>query len=63
MGQGKRSFRVLCAMGCGKMVLRELGECRKCRKARLRMGAKAAYRARQEASKERRHLGGKSHIS
>ena len=36
----KKSFRVLCSGGCGRQVLRKLGECRKCRRARLHEGAK-----------------------
>lgn len=35
-----RNGRVACAGGCGTKVLRALGECRKCRKARLRTGLK-----------------------
>ena len=32
--------RIECAGGCGTMVLSELGECRKCRRARVRVGKK-----------------------
>ena len=35
-----RNGRVACAGGCGTRVLKALGECRKCRKARLRNGLK-----------------------
>ncbi len=35
-----RNGRMACAGGCGKQVLKALGECRKCRKARLRSGLK-----------------------
>lgn len=35
-----RNGRMDCAGGCGKKVLKALGECRKCRKARLRNGLK-----------------------
>lgn len=35
-----RRGRVKCAGGCGTMVIRSLGECRKCRKARRRDGLK-----------------------
>lgn len=32
--------RVACLGGCGTMVIPSMGECRKCRKARLRNGLK-----------------------
>lgn len=35
-----RNGRVACAGGCGAKVLRAMGECRKCKKARLRNGLK-----------------------
>lgn len=35
-----RNGRTACAGGCGKRVLKALGECRKCKKARLRNGLK-----------------------
>jgi len=33
-----RTGRVRCAGGCGELVLLSAGECRKCRKARIRDG-------------------------
>ena len=35
-----RNGRVYCAGGCGTKVLKALGECRKCKKSRLRNGLK-----------------------
>lgn len=40
------SFRVACSGGCGRQVLRKLGECRKCRRARLHEGAKHLPKAK-----------------
>lgn len=40
-----RRGRVPCLGGCGTMVIPSLGECRKCRKARLRAGAKHVAKA------------------
>lgn len=33
-----RAGRVPCAGGCGNLVIKEIGECRKCRKVRVRGG-------------------------
>lgn len=35
-----KSFRVSCSGGCGRQVFRKIGECRKCRRARLHEGQK-----------------------
>lgn len=42
-----RHGRVPCLGGCGAMVIPSLGECRKCRKARLREGKKHVLRLRK----------------
>src|SRR5688500_3238436 len=34
------TFRVECSGGCGALVLRKIGECRKCKKKRLHAGLK-----------------------
>ena len=36
----KENFRILCIGGCGRLVLAEKSECRKCKKKTLRVGLK-----------------------
>lgn len=46
-----RDGRIPCAGGCGTMVIKEIGECRKCRRARMTKGRRiivASIKAQQK---------------
>ncbi len=44
--------RVPCAGGCGEMVLKTIGECRKCRRKRILKGRRRLYTLEKQARAE-----------